>query len=91
LQSFLDSILGLLSVGGRLSVISFHSLEDRMVKRFLRDHSRVDPALAKLPVVPESAQPDMRLIGKAGKASEEEIERNARPRSAVLRTAERLT
>lgn len=91
LQSFLDSILGLLSVGGRLSVISFHSLEDRMVKRFLRDHSRVDPALAMLPVVPESAQPDMRLIGKAAKASVEEIERNARARSAVLRTAERLT
>ena len=61
LQAFLEAVLNVLSVGGRLCVISFHSLEDRMVKRFLRDHSRVDPALARLPVVPDSAQPDMRF------------------------------
>jgi 16S rRNA (cytosine1402-N4)-methyltransferase len=90
LQSFLDSILGVLSVGGRLCVISFHSLEDRMIKRFLRDHSRVDPALSRLPVVPESAQPDMRLVGKAVRAGEAETERNARARCAVLRAAARL-
>lgn len=90
LQSFLDAVLGMLSVGGRLCVISFHSLEDRMVKRFLRDHSRVDPALAGLPVVPESAQPKLRLIGRAIKAGPAETEQNPRARSAVLRTAERL-
>ncbi|MGI9291860.1 MAG: 16S rRNA (cytosine(1402)-N(4))-methyltransferase RsmH [Gammaproteobacteria bacterium] len=91
LQSFLDAVVEVLSVGGRLCVISFHSLEDRMVKRFLRDHSRVDPALAGLPVVPESAQPDMRLIGKALQANAAEVEQNPRARSAVLRTGERVS
>jgi 16S rRNA (cytosine1402-N4)-methyltransferase len=91
LQTFLDSLLTTLSAGGRLCVISFHSLEDRMVKRFLRDHSRVDPALDRLPVVPESARPSMRLIGKAVRASSAEIELNPRSRSAVLRVGERLT
>jgi 16S rRNA (cytosine1402-N4)-methyltransferase len=91
LQDFLEGVLNVLSVGGRLCVISFHSLEDRMVKRFLRNHARVDPALAKLPVVPVSAQPRMRLLGSAARPSETEIERNPRARSAVLRVAERLT
>lgn len=90
LQEFLESVLNVLSVGGRLCVISFHSLEDRMVKRFLRDHSRVDPALARLPVVPDSAQPDMRLVCRAIRSSDAETERNPRARSAVLRVGERL-
>jgi 16S rRNA (cytosine1402-N4)-methyltransferase len=90
LQAFLDVALKVLAAGGRLCVISFHSLEDRLVKRFLRDHSRVDPALASLPVVPASAEPVMRLVGKAVYPSEAEIELNPRARSAVLRTGERL-
>lgn len=90
LQAFLQVVLKVLAAGGRLCVISFHSLEDRLVKRFLRDNSRVDPALASLPVVPAEAQPLMRLIGKAVHASETEIELNPRSRSAVLRTGERL-
>jgi 16S rRNA (cytosine1402-N4)-methyltransferase len=90
LQAFLDVVLKVLAVGGRLCVISFHSLEDRLVKRFLRDHSRVDPALASLPVVPAAAQPVMRLIGKAVQASAAETDINPRARSAVLRTGERL-
>ena len=90
LRKVLDAIVLALAPGGRMVVISFHSLEDRMVKRFLRDHSRIDPALAALPVVPESAQPKMRLVGRAIKAGEAEIEQNPRARSAVLRTAERL-
>jgi len=90
LQSFLEAILNVMSVGGRLCVISFHSLEDRMVKRFLRDHSRVDPALAMLPVVPESAQPSMRLVAGAIKPDAQEIDFNPRARSAVLRAGERL-
>jgi 16S rRNA (cytosine1402-N4)-methyltransferase len=90
LQSFLKAVVNVMSVGGRVCVISFHSLEDRMVKRFLRDHSRVDPALAKLPVVPESAQPVMRLIAGAIKPEVDEIAVNPRARSAVLRTGERL-
>ena len=79
-----------LSAGGRLCVISFHSLEDRRVKRFMRDHSRVDPALARLPVVPESAQPVFRLPTRAIRASAEEVAANPRARSASLRVAERL-
>jgi 16S rRNA (cytosine1402-N4)-methyltransferase len=90
LQTFLNSVLTTLSAGGRLCVISFHSLEDRMVKRFLRDNSRVDPALARLPVVPEAARPKMRLIGKAVRATPAETDMNPRARSAVLRVGERL-
>ena len=90
LQDFLEEVLNVLSVGGRLCVISFHSLEDRIVKRFLRDHARVDPALARLPVVPESAQPSMRLVCSAIRSSDMEIERNPRARSAILRVGERL-
>ena len=79
-----------LAVGGRLCVISFHSLEDRLVKRFLRDHSRVDPALRNLPVVPDSALPDLALLTtRAFRASEAEVTRNPRSRSAVLRAAEK--
>jgi len=91
LQDFLEGVLNVLSLGGRLCVISFHSLEDRMVKRFLRNHARVDPALAGLPVVPESAQPDMRLVCSAIRPGEAETMRNPRARSAVLRVGERLT
>jgi len=90
LQSFLDSVLTVVRVGGRLSVISFHSLEDRLVKRFMRDGSRVDPALARMPLIPESAQPVMALPSAAIRPDQAETERNARSRSAVLRTAERV-
>jgi 16S rRNA (cytosine1402-N4)-methyltransferase len=90
LQSFLEAVLNVLSVGGRLGVVSFHSLEDRMVKRFLRDNSRIDPALAGLPVVPDSAQPRLALVSGAVRPDAAEVERNARSRSAVFRVGERL-
>jgi len=80
-----------LRAGGRLCVISFHSLEDRIVKRFMRDCSRVSPALARLPVVPESARPSLRLVGGAIHPGIEECARNPRARSAVLRIAEKLS
>jgi len=72
--------------GGRLVVISFHSLEDRIVKRFIRDNSRAAPA----PGLPESMQPRLRAIGRALRAGDEEVRANVRARSAVLRVAERL-
>lgn len=75
---------------GRLCVISFHSLEDRMVKRFLRDRSRVDPALAELPAVPPSAMPTFRLPSRAIRPGPAELAANPRARSATLRVAERL-
>lgn len=90
LRNALSEAVDALAVGGRLCVISFHSLEDRIVKRFLRDNSRVDPALSRLPVVPRSAEPRLRLPAKAIRASASEIEKNPRARSATLRVGERL-
>ena len=79
-----------LAPGGRLVVISFHSLEDRVVKRFMRSASRDDPAFADLPVLPWGAQPKLKLVGRAVFADADEVRRNPRARSAVLRAAERL-
>lgn len=90
LEGALREVPGRLCPGGRLCVISFHSLEDRLVKRFMRDHSRVDPALARLPVVPPSAQPVLRLPHGPIRASAAEVAANPRARSASLRVAERL-
>jgi 16S rRNA (cytosine1402-N4)-methyltransferase len=90
LQQALSQAVDALAVGGRLCVISFHSLEDRIVKRFLRDNSRVDPALARLPIVPQSAEPRLRLPTKAIRPTASEVERNPRARSATLRVGERL-
>ncbi len=90
LKSGLAQSAELLTSGGRLCVISFHSLEDRLVKRFLRDRSRVDPALADLPEIPEHLRPDFRLPAPAIRPDASEIEANPRARSAILRTGERL-
>lgn len=90
LESGLDAALEILAPGGRLCVISFHSLEDRMVKRFIRGHSRPDPVYAGLPDIPEHARPRMAVIGKAVTASEQELDENPRSRSATLRVGEKL-
>jgi 16S rRNA (cytosine1402-N4)-methyltransferase len=90
LQAALAQALRSLVPGGRLCVISFHSLEDRMVKRFLRDNARVDPELARLPHIPRGAHPRLRLHGRAIHAGAAELARNPRARSAVLRIAEKL-
>jgi len=79
-----------LAPGGRLAVISFHSLEDRLVKRFMRRESQVDPALAELPLLPPGAQPRLRLVGRKSRPEDIEVERNPRARSALLRVAEKL-
>jgi 16S rRNA (cytosine1402-N4)-methyltransferase len=90
LQRGLAAAFAVLAPGGRLAVISFHSLEDRTVKQFMARHSSVDPALARLPVIPASAQPRMKLIGRKQRPSEAEVARNPRARSALLRVAEKL-
>jgi len=90
LEAGLNAALELLAPGGRLCVISFHSLEDRMVKRFIRSHSRPDPVYAGLPNIPEHAKPRMAVIGKAVTASEQEQDENPRSRSATLRVGEKL-
>jgi 16S rRNA (cytosine1402-N4)-methyltransferase len=90
LEKGLTGALEVLAPGGRLAVISFHSLEDRAVKRFMQRAARVDPALGKLPVIPAEARPRLKLIGRKLRASPAEITRNPRARSALLRVAERL-
>jgi 16S rRNA (cytosine1402-N4)-methyltransferase len=90
LEVGLRAALDALAPGGRLAVISFHSLEDRMVKRFMRDASEEDPMWRGMPSMPESARPKMRLIGKAVRASDTEVTENVRARSAVLRVAEKV-
>jgi 16S rRNA (cytosine1402-N4)-methyltransferase len=86
----LNGALTALAPGGRLAVISFHSLEDRAVKDFMQGHSQVDPALKALPIVPAAARPLLRLIGRKARATEAELARNVRSRSALLRVAEKL-
>ena len=90
LRDALGQAVDRLAGGGRLCVISFHSLEDRIVKRFMRDASRVDPALADLPEVPVSARPVLGLVGRAVRPGPAEVAENPRARSAVLRVAEKL-
>jgi 16S rRNA (cytosine1402-N4)-methyltransferase len=90
LESALPQAVRLLEPGGRLCVISFHSLEDRIVKRFIRREEQGDPVYAGLPNVPPHARPRLKRVGRAIEASEAEVARNPRARSAVLRVAERV-
>ena len=90
LRQCLDQVLDILRPGGRLVVISFHSLEDRIIKRFIREQSRGDQFPPDLPVTYMQLQPRMLAVGKAIHATDEEVIRNPRARSAVLRVAERL-
>jgi 16S rRNA (cytosine1402-N4)-methyltransferase len=90
LEAALPQAVRLLAPGGRLCVISFHSLEDRIVKRFIRREAQGDPVYAGLPEVPPHARPTLRKAGAAVTAGEAELGRNPRARSAVLRVAERL-
>ena len=85
----LEAAVKRLEVGGRLAVISFHSLEDRLVKRALRDASRFPQGDPRMPLPDSVTKPRMRLMGKAIKASTSELRMNPRARSAVLRVAER--
>jgi 16S rRNA (cytosine1402-N4)-methyltransferase len=90
LEAALPAALARLAPHGRLAVISFHSLEDRMVKQFMRRHSLPDPMYAGLPDMPAHARPTLRLVGKAIQANANEAFENPRARSARLRVAERL-
>jgi 16S rRNA (cytosine1402-N4)-methyltransferase len=89
LELALECMVDKLVVGGRLVVISFHSLEDRIVKRFMRDQARGIQLPRHVPVVDSDAGKTLNLVGKAMKPSNEEIARNPRSRSAVMRIAER--
>ena len=85
----LPQSLELLNEGGRLAVISFHSLEDRIVKRFIRKHSTPNLPPRRVPVTDKDYLTPLKAIGKAIKPSREEVKENPRARSSVLRIAER--
>jgi 16S rRNA (cytosine1402-N4)-methyltransferase len=87
----LPQCVELLAPGGRLVVVSFHSLEDRIVKRFMRDHARADRLPPRLPLrARELPQPPLGLIGRPVRPAAAEIAANPRARSAVMRIAEKL-
>lgn len=92
LERGLDAALDNLEVGGRLVVISFHSLEDRIVKLFMRKHAKgeMDKLPRDLPIIPKAFEPRLKLIGKPVFASEAELAANPRSRSAVMRIAEKV-
>jgi 16S rRNA (cytosine1402-N4)-methyltransferase len=90
LESGLSQALELLGAGGRLVAISFHSLEARIVKRFMAREARGDVGYAGLPNIPPEARPGLALVGKLVRPTDDEIARNPRARSARLRVAERL-
>jgi len=90
LKTCLSQAVDILAPGGRLVVISFHSLEDRIVKRFIREQCKGDDYPLDLPVMHVQLNQNMKMIGKAIKAGRNELDENPRARSAVMRIAEKL-
>ena len=90
LEAVLPQTIDILAVGGRLVVISFHSLEDRLVKRFMRKIAKGDEYPPDLPIPQAALRPRLRIIGKPVRPGEPELARNPRARSAVMRVAERI-
>ena len=90
LEKALAASIEILERGGRICVISFHSLEDRIVKRFMKSASLVADQYRGMPEVPDDYKPKLKIIGKAIKSKVDEVSHNIRSRSAVLRVAERL-
>ena len=90
LSSALEQALDLIKVGGRVCVITFHSLEDRIVKNTFKKYSEIDSKFAKLPFVPDEYLPKYKIVCKGITASSEELEENNRARSARLRVIEKI-
>lgn len=91
LQQGLEQSYNALTTGGRLLVISFHSLEDRMVKHFMQHHERGSEVMNKLPIKQIKHQPTFKRLGRAIKPTDAEVSVNPRARSAVLRVGEKLS
>jgi 16S rRNA (cytosine1402-N4)-methyltransferase len=90
IQRALEASLRVLKTGGHLCAISFHSLEDGIVKRFIQKHSQEDPVYAGLPNIPDHAKAKLRRLGGAVHPSDSEIASNVRARSAIMRCAEKV-
>ncbi|MFT5259114.1 MAG: 16S rRNA (cytosine1402-N4)-methyltransferase [Saprospiraceae bacterium] len=90
LETVLPVAFEALALEGRLAIISFHSLEDRMVKNYFRDEAKGDPYPIDLPIQADLIKPKLKLIGKPVRASKEEVRANRRSRSAIMRIAQRL-
>lgn len=91
IEPAINQALELLNVGGRVAVITFHSLEDRLVKNIFREKCKIDERIKGLPNIPEEYLPDFKLVvNKAIVPSEEELERNPRARSSKLRVIEKI-
>ena len=90
LESALEQAIDLIHVGGRICVITFHSLEDRMVKNIFRKYSEVDSKFSKLPYVPDEFKPKLKIVSKGIIPSASELEDNNRARSSRLRVVEKI-
>src|SRR3990167_498989 len=90
LESVLQQAVDVLAPGGRLVVIAFHSLEDRIVKQFIQRKEKGEPLPRHLPVRHDAVKRELRSIAKQVRASDEEVSRNPRSRSAIMRVAEKV-
>lgn len=91
IEPALNQALSLLSIGGRVAVITFHSLEDRLVKNIFKEKCVIDPRLKGMPNIPAEYLPDFKLVvNKAIQPKKEELEKNPRARSSKLRVIERI-
>jgi 16S rRNA (cytosine1402-N4)-methyltransferase len=91
IKTALQQAIGVLAPGGRLVVIAFHSLEDRIVKRFIRNESGLKNNPGKLPIKEQDiAKGQLKKVGKSIRAQQQELQANPRARSAIMRVAEKI-